>query len=236
MVEEAEPTVSPDEVEPDQVEPDGPSLEQLTAEVAEWLVAARLEPILVDPDGWPAELVALIDQVGESDSARAAAVWADLVAAAGAGPGLQHPNALQARGHWARWLGASGQAQRGLSEVDAVVAEQTRQLGPDHRDTLTSRVWQADLIGAAGDLERSIEQLEAVLADQRALWPGPNFDTITTRSLLSQRLGEAGRQPEGLSLAIEVMEDIPLALAAIFEEVDQILDPADGAAPLDPEE
>ncbi|MDR1212748.1 MAG: hypothetical protein LBK54_01380 [Propionibacteriaceae bacterium] len=232
MVEEIDPTVSPDEAEPD-----GPSLERLTAELADWLVPPRLEPVLASPDGWPSELVALIDQVGESDPAQAAGAWSELVGAVGAGPGLEHPNGLLARGHWARWLGASGQAQRGLAEIAGVVAEQTRQLGSDHRDTLTSRVWQADLIGSAGDLERSIAQLETVLADQRAIWPGPNFDTITTRSLLSQRLGQAGRQQEGLSLAIEVMEDIPLALAAVFEEVDQILDPTEGfQRPLDPGE
>ncbi|MDR1387366.1 MAG: hypothetical protein LBJ44_07235 [Propionibacteriaceae bacterium] len=210
--------------DPDFEESDAAALERLTGQVADWLAGPTWEADLTDPDGLPGDPASLIDQLGRLDPAQAAQVWGDLVERARARLAPNHPNTLQIRCHWARWLGASGEVGRALEEIDEVVAEQTSRLGPSHCDTLTSRAWQADLIGQAGDLEQSIARLEAVLADQRAAQPGPSFDAITTSSLLSQRLSEAGRKQDSLLLALRVMDEIPQAMAAVLEQVGQSLE------------
>ena len=79
----------------------------------------------------------------------------------------------------------------GVEKYEALLTEQTRNLGPDHPDTLTTKSNLADEYRDAGNLEKALEAYEAVLTD-RARVLGPDHpDTLATKSRLVKAIEEA---------------------------------------------
>ncbi len=122
-------------------------------------------------------------------------VWPALVGAGGA----QRADTLVASGLH-RYLDdhrvfeglAPGQAAARRPTLDALLADQLDQLGPDARDTLLTRGQLAFVVGEAGDAAGALDRYRALAADcERVLGPDDR-DTLTARFGLAHFVGETG--------------------------------------------
>jgi WD40 repeat protein len=93
--------------------------------------------------------------------------------------------ALRERQAAAVALGERGDWSEAARLLLAVLAEQTRVLGPGHQDTLQTRRILAHALHSAGDLLEGVTLLRHLLADQTRLLGPDHQDTWQTRQLLS---------------------------------------------------
>ena len=111
---------------------------------------------------------------------------------------------FEIRHHGANALGHSGNTNEAITELEALLTDQVRVLGPDNPDTLTTRNNLATWLGEAGRVHEAIAAFEVLLTDQVRVLGADNPSTLTTRHNLATWLGEAGRVDEAIA-AFEVL-------------------------------
>lgn len=100
-----------------------------------------------------------------------------------------------------------------VTELDELLAEQTRTLGPHHRETLATRSHVAFAHASATPGDRgSAEELEKVLADQRRVLGRNDQDTLFTRYFLGYLRVISGDVNGGMSELKKVLKDQRRAL------------------------
>jgi hypothetical protein len=108
------------------------------------------------------------------------------------GYGPEHPNALGARAHLARWTGEAGDPAGARDQCAALLPVRQRVSGPEHPDTLADHANIATWTGQAGDPAGARDQYAALLPIfERVLGPD-HPDTLGARAHLARWTGEAG--------------------------------------------
>ncbi|RNE88261.1 tetratricopeptide repeat protein, partial [Marichromatium sp. AB32] len=82
----------------------------------------------------------------------------------------------------ARWQAESGAIEVALAAAEALLADQTRILGPDHPHTLATRNNIAYLQAESGAIEAALAAAEALLADQTRILGPDHPHTLSTRN------------------------------------------------------
>ncbi|WP_433678945.1 tetratricopeptide repeat protein [Nocardia sp. CA-119907] len=115
--------------------------------------------------------------------------------------GPDHPGTLFVRHQLAFWRGRSGDMRRAVAELDAVLTDELRVLGPDDPRTLTTRLNLTNVRGrhdvaeaahnprslvglddtAARAIARAVAELEQLLTDQVRVLGADHPDTLNTR-------------------------------------------------------
>jgi hypothetical protein len=137
-------------------------------------------------------------------AAAAAAYFEDLLAAATATLGADHPATMAVLRNLARWRGGMGDAAGAVACFDRVYRYLCATLGPDHPDTLLVRSNRARWRGNAGDPAGAAADLEAVLADLTRVLGPAHSRTLTTHRILARWRSEAG-DPAGAVTTLEAL-------------------------------
>ena len=82
-----------------------------------------------------------------------------------------------------------GRVAEVADELEALLADQVRVLGPDHPDALATRGSVAYCLGESGRAAEATDQLEVLLADQIRVLGLDHPDTLLTRHVLVGYLG-----------------------------------------------
>ncbi|MFF4399295.1 tetratricopeptide repeat protein [Streptomyces sp. NPDC001480] len=128
--------------------------------------------------------------------------------AATAGPDLRRRHiAAVEQGKAGDWKGAAGQLQK-------ILDEQIRILGPEDPDTLRARQSYAHSLGGAGTPVEAAGLLRQLLADQLRILGPDHEDTLRTRQFLAVNLGEAGHREEAIGMLRVLLADRGRVLGA----------------------
>ena len=103
--------------------------------------------------------------------------------------------------------GQGGAGGRGFRQLEALMADRLRVLGPDHPSTLATRGDLAYLLGKAGKVAEAVGQSEKLLADELRLLGPDHPGALTTRHNHAGLLADAGRTEEAARLSVELLVD-----------------------------
>jgi tetratricopeptide (TPR) repeat protein len=124
--------------------------------------------------------------------------------------GIESPAAgpmLTLREQHASALGESGRFAEAITELEQLLADRLRVLGPDARETLRTRSNLAELLGRSGRVVEALTVCRLLLVDRtRALGPD-DPDTLRTRDNLAGWLGRSGRVAEALTAYQQLLAD-----------------------------
>ncbi|MFI7307538.1 tetratricopeptide repeat protein, partial [Micromonospora aurantiaca] len=124
----------------------------------------------------------------------------DVVAAAVARLGAEHPDTLRSRNNLAGAYQEAGRSGEAIPLFEAILAARERVLGDEHPDTLTSRNNLASAYQEAGRLDEAIPLLEATLAARERVLGDEHPDTLMSRNNLASAYQAAGRLYEAIPL------------------------------------
>ncbi|WP_205797180.1 tetratricopeptide repeat protein [Micromonospora sp. CMU55-4] len=124
----------------------------------------------------------------------------DVIAAAVAGLGAEHPDTLTSRNNLAAAYRAAGRLGEAIPLYEATLAACERVLGDEHPDTLMSRNNLAYAYQSAGRLGEAIPLYEATLAVRERVLGDEHPDTLTSRNNLAAAYQAAGRLGEAIPL------------------------------------
>ncbi|MET8870661.1 tetratricopeptide repeat protein [Nocardia sp. NPDC004604] len=79
--------------------------------------------------------------------------------------------------------------ERAISELERLLADHLRVVGPDDPSTLQTRHSIAYWLGKSGDLDRAIAEFEQVAIDRERILGPDHVDTLTTRSNIAANRG-----------------------------------------------
>ncbi len=125
--------------------------------------------------------------------------------------GVEHPDALIARGNLARWTGEAGDPAGARDLAAALLPACERVLGAEHPDTLRVRRGLAAWTGAAGNWAAARDQFAALLPVCERVMGAEHPDTLDIRARLALWTGAAG-DPAGA-------RDQAAALLPVIERV-----------------
>jgi hypothetical protein len=108
----------------------------------------------------------------------------------------QGRDTLVTRANRAYLQGELGDATGAVAELEEVLADCVRVLGPEHRDTLFTRSNLARTRGEAGDAAGAVVALEEVLADRLRVLDPDHPHTLTTRRELAFWHRQAGNSSD----------------------------------------
>ncbi|WP_330440915.1 FxSxx-COOH system tetratricopeptide repeat protein [Micromonospora sp. NBC_00821] len=124
----------------------------------------------------------------------------DVVAAAVARMGDEHPDTLMSRNNLAAAYRAAGRLGEAIPLYEATLSVRERVLGDEHPDTLMSRNNLAAAYQAAGRLGEAIPLYEATLAAYERVLGDEHPNTLTSRNNLAYAYQAAGRLGEAIPL------------------------------------
>ncbi|WP_416901314.1 FxSxx-COOH system tetratricopeptide repeat protein [Micromonospora echinospora] len=121
--------------------------------------------------------------------------------------GPDHPDALELRGHAARWRANAGDPAKAISIHEDLINDFERSRGPDNVGTIVARANLAECRARAGALADGIHEMEQILADCERLFGPRNMHTFDARSLLAGMYGEAGAGEAALTMFAQLVTD-----------------------------
>ena len=101
--------------------------------------------------------------------------------------------------------GKAGDTARATADLDQIVIDTTRVLGPDHAETRAARIHPADWRAAAGDPAAAATALEELLTDARRALGDDHPHVLAVRVDLARRRGEAGDPAAAAAALTELM-------------------------------
>ncbi len=160
------------------VAPDAPGVGHLQLLLADWLGRA-----------WR------FDEAGE------------VLAAATAMIGGEHPDTITARGNLAASYWQAGRTGDAIAIQERVVTDRERLLGDEHPDTLTARGNLAASYRQAGRTSDAIAIDERVVTDSERLLGDEHPNTINARANLASSYCQAGRTSDAITIQERVVTD-----------------------------
>lgn len=153
-------------------------------------------------------LILLGDSYGEKGLlTQAHEFFAKLRERAAAALGEKDRYTLKTREREYYWLGFTGGTKDALREFEALVADETRVLGPEDLDAFIARHNVARFRGRDGDPESAVSDLEQVVADETRVLGPTHLQTLKSRNILGYWLSKAGDAEGG---AAELEDVLPV--------------------------
>lgn len=118
------------------------------------------------------------------------------------------PLSLNIRVEAAHWLGLSGELDAARDQLESLVDECTRILGPGHRETLNIRLRQAWAVASAGDVTSACALSTAILADYVAILGLSHPDTRIARVHHAKHLNMCGCWSEARDELAELADEL----------------------------
>jgi Caspase domain/Tetratricopeptide repeat len=103
--------------------------------------------------------------------------------------------------------GGKGDWQRAADQLQDVLTELKRVVGPAHEDTLRVNQLLAHAVGGAGDPIKAADMLEELLPEQTRILGPDHEGTLTSRQYLAVNLGEAGYRDQAVAILRVLLPD-----------------------------
>ncbi|GIE91805.1 tetratricopeptide repeat protein [Actinoplanes regularis] len=124
------------------------------------------------------------------------------------------PAALQARLGRALALLAQHRTDAALAELDDLLPDLNRVLGPDHPVTLSARTFELRIRGDRGDLPDRVAAMAELVADRQRVLGPDHEETLTARYQLADWLEESGDIAQARSAYEALIVDTTRVLGA----------------------